>query len=179
MPFLTAPYGYGTLSVMRSPALFAALIVAALSFSACRQGDGPVPTPNPTVQEELQDVTRDLENVRSNNPTAPQELADDLRKYVIRPSAVPAVDELSRRTARVLPSTKLTQQTAQQLAHNLWVTVSARELSERQIETLQNDVQSLLMSVGVAEPNAQQVAAQVGDVQRAVGDRPRRWYELF
>jgi hypothetical protein len=52
-------------------------------------------------------------------------------------------------------------------------------LSERQIETLQNDVQALLMSVGIAEENAQQVAAQVGDVQVAVTDRPRRWYELF
>lgn len=164
---------------MRSPILFAAVVVAALSISACRQGDGAVPTPNAIVQEELQDVARDLENLRGSNPTAPEELAHDLRKYVIRPSAVPAVDELSRRTSRVLPNTKLTEQTAQQLAHNLWVTVAARELSERQVESLQNDVQSLLMSVGVAEPNAQQVAAQVGDVQRAVGDRPRRWYELF
>jgi hypothetical protein len=40
-------------------------------------------------------------------------------------------------------------------------------------------VQSLLMSAGIAEPNAQQVAAQVGDVQRAISDRPRRWYEFF
>jgi hypothetical protein len=31
----------------------------------------------------------------------------------------------------------------------------------------------------VTEPNAQLGAALVGDVQRAVGDRPRRWYELF
>ena len=164
---------------MRSTGLIAAFILVAASVSACRQGDGPVPTPNAVVQEELVDVRRDLENAASNNPDAPEELARDLRKYVIRPSATPAVDELSRRTARVLPQTKLTEQSAQQLAHNLWVTVSARELSERQVESLQNDVQSLLMSVGVAEQNAQQVAAQVGDVQRAVGDRPRRWYELF
>lgn len=164
---------------MRSLFSYALIVVVALSVSACRQADGPVPAPNPVVQEELQDVSRDLQNVAGNNPTGPEELAVDLGKYVIRPSAMPAVDELVRRTARVLPNTKLTDQTAQQLAHNLWVSIAAREMSERQVETLQNDVQSLLMSVGVAEPNAQQVAAQVGEVQRAVGDRPRRWYEFF
>ena len=138
-----------------------------------------MPTPNPTVQEELQDVSRDLQNVARNDASAPEELAHDLRRYIVRPSAVPTVDELTRRTARVLPNTKLTDQTAQQLAHNLWVTVSARELSERQVESLQNDVQSLLMSTGMPEENAQPVAEQVGEVQRAVTERPRRWYELF
>jgi hypothetical protein len=164
---------------MRFIVRIAALVCVAAFVGACRQGDGPVPTPNATVQEELVDVRRDLQNAANRNPDAPEELAHDLRKYVIRPAATAAVDELSRRTVQVLPASKLTEQAAQQLAHNLWVTVTARELSERQVESLQNDVQSLLMSVGVTEPNAQQVAAQVGDVQRAVGDRPRRWYELF
>ena len=59
----------------------------------------------------------------------------------------------------------------QRLAHNLWLSVAAREMSERQIETLQNDVQALLI-VGVAEEGAQQVAAQVGEVQSAVTLRP-------
>jgi hypothetical protein len=40
-------------------------------------------------------------------------------------------------------------------------------------------MQSLLTSVGVPDANAQQVAAQVGEVQRAINDRPRRWYEVF
>ncbi len=163
---------------MRSRAIIAIVVVAAVT-SACRQADGPVPTPNATVQEELQDVARDLENAASKNPDAPEDLAHDLRKYVIRQGATPAVEELSRRTTQALQSSKLTEQAAQQIAHNLWITVWARELSERQVESLQNDMQSLLMSVGIAEPNAKQVAAQVGDVQRAIGDRPRRWYELF
>jgi hypothetical protein len=166
---------------MRSPLLCAALIVAAALITGCRQADGPMPAPDANIQKELVDVTRDLENVANNNPDGPEELAYDLRKYVSdkRPQAVPAVDELSRRTAQVLPNTKLTPESAQRLAQSLWVSVTAAELSERQVETLQEDVQSLLVSVGVAEQNAQQVAAQVGDVQRAVGDRPRRWYELF
>ena len=165
---------------MSSHARYVLIVIAGLSSGACRQADGPIPAPNPTVQEELVDVTRDLQNISTGrDPQAPKDLADDLRKYAHRPSAEAAVDELSRRTAGVLGGVNLTEQAAQRLTHNLWLSAAASELSERQIETLQNDVQAILMSVGIAEENAEQVAAQVGDVQVAVTDRPRRWYELF
>lgn len=165
---------------MRSRARYVLVVIAGLFLGACRQGDGPVPTPDQTRQEELVDVTRDLQNIASGrDPQAPKDLADDLRKYAEGPTAVAAVDELSTRTARALGGRTLAEQDAQRLAHNLWLSVAAREMSERQIETLQNDVQVLLMSVGVAEEGAQQVAAQVGEVQSAVTLRPRRWYELF
>jgi len=165
---------------MRSRARYVLIVIAGLSLGACRQADGPIPAPNANVQEELVDVTRDLQNVASGrDPQGPQDLAADLRKYADRPAALPAVDELSTRTARVLAGRSLAEQDAQRLTHNLWLAVEAREMSERQIETLQNDVQALLMSIGVVEESAQQVAAQVGEVQSAVTDRPRRWYELF
>jgi len=151
-----------------------------LSLSACRQADGLIPVPDQTIQEELVDVTRDLQNITaSRDPQAPFDLADDLRKYAPRSDAEFAIDQLSQDTAAALPGTELTEQIAQQLAYNLWLSVAAFELSERQVETLQNDVQSLLMSVGVADEIAQQVAAQVGDVQNSVTNRSRRWYELF
>jgi hypothetical protein len=139
-----------------------------------------MPAPDQNVQEELVDVTRDLQNVATGrDPQAPEDLAQDLRKYTDSPSAKLVVDELSQRTATVLAGVDLTEQAAQRLAHNLWLSVAASELSGRQVETLQNDVQSLLMAEGVAEESAQQVAAQVGTVQGAVNARPRRWYELF
>jgi hypothetical protein len=156
------------------------LALAALPLAGCRQADGPIPMPDAAAQEELGDVARDLEGVSTGrDPQAPQNLADDLRKYARRPAAVPTVDELSRRTADAVRGSKLTEQGAQRLTHNLWLSVAARELSERQVENLQNDTQSLLVSVGVPEDRAQRVAAQVGEVQRAVNNRPRRWYELF
>ena len=40
-------------------------------------------------------------------------------------------------------------------------------------------MQAHLVSLGVGEDSAQQVAAQVGEVQSSVTLRPRRWYELF
>ena len=165
---------------MRARARSVLIVITGLSLGACRQGDGPIPTPDQTRQEELVDVTRDLQNIASGrDPEAPKDLEVDLRRYAARPDAKLAATELSIRTARALGGRNLAEQDAQRLAHNLWLAVEAREMSERQIEALQNDVQALLMSVGVAEESAQQVAAQVGEVQSVVGDRARRWYELF
>ena len=165
---------------MTSKVYYGLIGVAVLVLSGCRQPDGPIPTPDATVQEELGDVARDLQYIAAaRDPQAPQNLAEDLRKYAQRPAAVPAVDELSRRTAGAVAGSQLSEQAAQRLTHNLWLSVAARDISERQIELLQNDTQSLLISVGISEERAQPVAVQVGEVQRAVTSRPRRWYEFF
>ena len=165
---------------MRSVATGFLVAAVVIVLGGCRQADGPVPTPSQTYQEELVDVARDLQNVASGrDPNASSDLASDLRKYTDKPSARPLVDELSARTAKAVSGRDLGEQDAQRLAHNLWVSIYAKDLSERQIDTLQNDIQALLVSLGAAEDSAQQVAAQVGEVQGAVTLRPRRWYELF
>ncbi|MBI3046739.1 MAG: hypothetical protein HYY76_00355 [Acidobacteria bacterium] len=162
------------------PALLVVLPV--LLLAGCRQADGPVPVPDAGTQGDLRDIQRGLQYIASgSDPSAPADFAADLRKYVEDEEvyAVPAVNELSQRTTQAVKGTRLPDQTAQRLAHNLWLAIMAREMSDRQTETLQNDTQSLLMSVGVAEPQAQQVAAQVGEVRRALTSRVRRWYEWF
>lgn len=158
----------------------AVLAAALMTLAGCRQPDGEVPTPNETVQEELGDVTRDLQYIATGrDPNAANDLAEDLRKYARRETALAAVDELSQRTAAAVAGSQLTDEAAERLTHNLWLAIAALELSERQVEALQNETQALLVSVNVPEERAEAVAAQVGDVQRAVSDRPRRWYELF
>ena len=139
-----------------------------------------MPGPDEQIQEELVDVRRDLQNVAAGrDPQAPENLAEDLRKYTDRPNAELTVDEIvatyrHRAWRRRSVGTGSTEAGAQSLA------LGGRPRTERTtVETLQNDVQSLLMEEGVAEENAEQVAAQVGDVQGAVTRRPRRWYELF
>lgn len=165
---------------MRSPARGVLIVTLTVFAGGCRQADGPVPTPNQTYQEELVDVARDLQNVATGrDPNGPTDLADDLRKYTDKPAARSLVDELTTRTVKAIAGRELAEQDAQRLAHNLWVSVYAKDLSERQIETLQNDMQAHLISLGVGEDSAQQVAAQVGEVQSSVTLRPRRWYELF
>ncbi len=166
---------------MRSSVRFALLALVALTFAGCRQADGPVPTPDESVLEDLGDVRKDLEYIATGyDPSASKDLAADLRKYVEEmPPAAAAVDELSRRLAGAVAQKKLPAQTGDQIALNLWLTIQARQMSERQVEALQNDTQALLMSVGITEVDAQQVAAQIGEVQRLVTNRQRRWYELF
>jgi len=147
--------------------------------SGCRQADGPVPTPTQDEQVELNDVARDLMYVASGtDPEAPDYLADDIRKYA-DDDAAPQMDELARRTATAVSGRTLTQDSAQQLATTLWLTGAARELSERQVADLQEQMESQLTAIGVAEADAQQVAAQIAEVQRLNNERPRRWYEIF
>ena len=165
---------------MASVIRYALILVAAAALTSCRQADGTMPTPTQAAEDDIYDLSRDLQNVAGGNADAPAELAQDIHEYALdKAPAKPAVDELVRRTTGTIGGRMLSEQTARQLAHSLWMTVAARDLSERQIETLQNDVRTILISTGVSEESAQQVAAQVGEVQLAVTDRQRRWYELF
>ncbi len=157
-------------------------MAAVLALAGCRQSDGDVPAPDADAQGEIRDISRDILNIASgSDPQAPKDLADDLIRYTMdkRTSANGAVIDLARQTAETLSGRAVPEQTAQQLAHHFWVAVIARELSERQIETLQGDVQALFGSVGVPEGQASAVAGQVGDVQQLATDRARRWYEVF
>jgi predicted small lipoprotein YifL len=165
---------------MKSAFHAALAVMLLLAAAGCRQPDGPMPTPSPDAQEDLSDISKDLTYIATgSDPAAPNDLAYDLRKYTEDEDGIRAVDELSRRTAGAVANKKLPEQTAQRLAHTLWLSIAAPDLSDRQVEALQNDTQSMLMSIGVVDTDAEQVAAQVGEVQRAITRRQRRWYEWF
>jgi uncharacterized protein YggE len=156
-----------------------ALMIVSLTLAGCRQGDGPLPTAEGEVPNRLEDLRRDLLSVSRGDTEAPQDLAADLRVFVDDREAFPAVNELARRTSEVVAGKTLNDDHAQQLAHHLWTAAAGREMSGRQVESLQNDLHSLLVSVGVPEDNAMNVASQVSEVNTQVSSRPRRWYEFF
>lgn len=166
---------------MTSRIVSCALILAVSAFAAgCRQPDGPMPEATGEVPNRLGDLSRDLASVARGEEQARQDLADDLKVFVDQaPDAQPAVDELVRRTSAVVAGKPLNDQNAQRLAHQLWTAVAGREMSERQVETLQNEMQALLVSVGVPEERAVETASQVEEVQKLVTTRQRRWYEFF
>ena len=155
------------------------IVVVSLSIAGCRQADGPMPAAEGEVPNRLVDISRDLMSASRGDTQAGQDLAQDLRVFVNKQEAVPAANELARRTAEVVDGKSLNDQNAERLAHHLWTVAAAREMSSRQVESLQNDLHAFLVSVGVPEDNALTVASQAGEVQRQVTTRERRWYEFF
>jgi hypothetical protein len=169
----------------RVPRLVPVLVLitaTACLVSGCRQTDGPMPSQQGDVPNRLGDLGRDLMSVSRGDAQAREDFADDLRVFIDNAGdaeATAAVDELSSRVVKVVTDRPLSEQQAQQLAERLWTAVAAQQLSDRQVDALQTDLQRELVAVGVAEDAAQNVAAQVEPVQRAVSTRQRRWYEFF
>ena len=166
---------------MRSMLRMLPVMLAVATLSACRQADGEVPTPDANRQAEIQDISRDILNVASGrDPQAAEDLAYDLRRYTQeRPTAEGPVIELARRTSEALAGREVAPQAAEQLAQHYWLAITARELSDRQVEDLQADVQSLLETSGLSAEQATPISTQIGEVQKVATDRQRRWYEVF
>lgn len=157
-------------------ALVAALVASA---TACRQSDGAAPTPTEDQRNEIGDLARDMINLVNKDPEAPKDLENDIVKYGETDEAVEQAQELTRRLIDALNVARLEEQTAQRLAHSLWVGVTATQYSQRQVEALQADVKSILLSTGVTDQGAEAVAQQLGAVQKEITNNPKRWYQVF
>lgn len=155
----------------------AAVLVAAVL--ACRQADGPAPTPTPDQSNEIADISRDMMNVVNKDPQAPDDLRSDLMKYSPNEAASREIAQLARDLTQALASARLEDQTAQRLAQTLWLGLTAKDFSERQIEALEAELKTVLASAGVTEERAQPIADRLGEVQKAITDNPRRWYQVF
>ena len=101
--------------------------------------------------------------------------SSDLKK----PDSVPAVRELVNRVAAGLKGLDVDDAGRERVVRQLWLVVAGRQLSDKQIERVQEDLHSAMLSVKATEQHAQAVASQAVEVQRRVTDRSRRWYELF
>jgi hypothetical protein len=177
---LTGRPGVGHPVTVKRNLTYAIIVSAALSSAACRQADGPLPPSTGTVPNELGDISRDLQNLASGSPEGPKDLADDISHYAEGTNGgQAAAAELSQRLGQALTGKTFKLAEALPLAHSCWVAVAGRQLSEKQVENLQNEMTSQLMSLGANEQQAQSVAAQAGVVQQAVTARHRRWYELL
>lgn len=163
---------------MRSRSLCVVVLFASFWVGGCRQPDGPMPVIQGEVSDRLEDITRDLMNAGSGDRQAITDLADDLSVFTEGGGSEEARG-LAEGVGNAIAASQLKEGPAQTLANQLWIAVAGRELSERQVQTLQNDVRGLLTSVGATEQNADAVASQIAEVQKAVTIRSRRWYERF
>jgi hypothetical protein len=159
---------------------YAFVFAAALQLAACRQADGPMPETTPETANQLGDISRDLQNLASGTPDGPKDLADDISHYAQdTDNGQASAAELARRLGQALTGKSFKLAQAMPVAHSCWVTVAARQLSEKQVDGLKNEMKQQLTALGVNEQQAQSVADQVGVVQQAVTARHRRWYELL
>lgn len=144
--------------------------------------DGPLPMPGSEDLNRLDDLRRDIGNVVGGNAEAKKDFADDLLVFVradAPPEATTAVTELARLISNAAVAVQLKESAAPPLLRQVWTAVVARELSEKQIATLQADVKTTLTGLAVPEPSAQAISSQIVVVQKAVTERERRWYEVF
>ena len=165
---------------MRLKSFLFALCAASLLVAGCRQPDGPLPAEGVDEENRRYDVGRDLQNIAIGDVNGPQEFADDVQVWGTSAGGDwPPSDELARRVTVALKGKMLSDEAAAQLARFFWIAAAGRELSERQVERLQEDVTGALVKLGVEEAAAKAVADQVAEMQKAVTAKQRRWYQLF
>jgi outer membrane murein-binding lipoprotein Lpp len=165
---------------MRLRGILVVCVAGTLLFAGCRQPDGPLPAETKDDPNRLYDVSRDLLNVAGGDVNGPQELADDMKVWGSKSDEPWAPgDELAKRLATALRGKNLTEQTASQLARHIWIAIAGRELSARQVDRLEEDVKTLLVSAGASAESADGVAQQIDSVQQQVTTKQRWWFQVF
>ena len=154
-----------------------------ISTAACRMADGPMPNPKADeVPNQLGDLGRDLSGVVNGDAMARQDFVDDLLVFVDTgksPNAEAPVKALAAQVIDAAVATKPSEAAAAPLLEHLYVAISARQLSEGQVKTLEENVQAAASRMGLDDVKARALASQAGIVQQAVTERHRRWYEVF
>jgi hypothetical protein len=157
----------------------ALVLAAALSAGGCKQGDGPLPAKTGDVPNRISDLKRNLEAVVAGDQTAAQDLTDDLNVFTEEPEGQMAIRALSNTVCPMLVNRALTDEAMTRIVTVMWTAAAGRELSERQVDMLKDEMRTVLTSVGVSQPDANLAAGRVGDVQDAVTLRTRSWYERY
>jgi len=159
--------------------LSALVVVAALGAGGCKQGDGALPAKINDVPNRLGDLQRDLAAVVGGEQQAVQDLTDDLLVFTDEPEGKDATKALATTVCSMLVKRPVNDETQAKIVNLLWTSVAARELSERQVDALKDDMRNTLLAVGVTQPDANLAAGRVGVVQNLVTQRTRRWYERY
>jgi hypothetical protein len=159
--------------------VFTLVLIAAVSAGACKQGDGPMPAKSGDIPNRLGDLQRDLAAVVGGEQQAVQDLTDDLLVFIDEPEGKTMTQAMATTICSMLVKRPVNDETQTKIVSLMWTAVAARELSERQMDALKDDVRNTLLSVGVTQPDANLAAGRVGEVQKAVTLRTRRWYERY
>jgi hypothetical protein len=156
----------------------------AMAFSAalllvtfgCKQPDGTMPAPTGEQPNKIEDISRDLQNLAAKDGNAPAELADDLSSLDSFQRPPEKITQLSKELAGALGGTSLSDADAKRVANLVFVAVSARELSESQIEKVSADLRTTLTSLGAQAQAADRVSATATELASSITRNRKRWY---
>jgi hypothetical protein len=162
-----------TVSRCAAVALSAALLLAT---AGCKQPDGAMPAPTGEQPNKIEDISRDLQNLAAKDGNAPAELADDLSSLDSMQRPPEKITQLSKELAGALGGTSLSDGDAKRVANLVFVAVSARELSESQIEKVSADLRTTLTALGAQAQAVDRVSATAADLASSVTRNRKRWY---
>ena len=157
----------------------AVAMAAAICAGGCKQGDGSLPPKTGDVPNRISDLKRDLETLVAGDQTAVKDLSDDLGVFTEEPDGHIAIRALSNTVGPMLLMKQVNDDALTRIATVMWTAAAGRDLSERQVDGLKDEMRNVLTSLGVSQPDANLAAGRVGDVQKAVTYRTRRWYERY
>ncbi len=156
------------------------IAVAGMLFmlAGCRQSDGPKPVPEGEQPNKVHDVGRDLQNLAARQADAEVELFDDIRSFDAEPPPEAPTKALVAALQGAVAGTSLADADAQQIAGLVFLAATGRELSERQIGRLGEDVTKAVVQAGAGMDAAQRVSAAAAQVAAAVTRNRKRWYHV-
>ena len=151
----------------------AALLV---TLASCKQPDGAMPVPTGEQPNKLADISRDLQNLAAKDANATTELSDDLSSIDPVRRSPESINELSQRLATALGGTALSDEDAARVANQLFVAMSAQELSRSQIEQVGTDLQTMLTGIGADAQAAAAVSTTAKELASTITRNRERWY---
>jgi hypothetical protein len=155
------------------------IVAMVLVISGCRQADGDMPAPTGEQPNKISDIGRDLQNVAGGAADAERDLQDDLDGLDSRSKPEPLVRDLSLSLASALKGKSVSEAQAQNMAKTLFVVVTGRDLSSRQIERTSSELRTAVMNAGADGAAADKAAAAASTLSAQITQNRRRWYHVF
>jgi hypothetical protein len=162
-------------TTFRSLTLLSLLVLAA----ACRDPEGPLPTPTGDEADEVYELSRDILNVAGGDGQAFAELTDDLGSQGPLETGQPRAAALAKSLQGALVGRQMSQEQAKRLADDLYIVLAGDKLTPGQVDAVQTRVSALLREVGSPEAAIGPVRDTITSVQALVNPGRKRWWDIL
>lgn len=152
------------------------LVLICVAAFGCRQPEGVISDPQGEQANKTDDISRDLQAVAERRTGAVDDLRSDIANLSADEPPEDLVRELTTRLNDALTGTTLPDDKAIGIARKLFVATTARDLSQRQQQTIKQEVARALADAGVTPPKAESVATVTDEIQTVMNRNRKRWW---